>query len=283
MSEAFIVYSASAAADGRQASSINALRALYQQIVQHRWQIRQMFRQDFMRSFQFTRFGSVWNYILPLVPITVWVMLNALRFFPSFAGVSSVVYVTMGVTLWFLFAGLVSTPISVIESRLKDVVRSKIPIIGLVIASLAKLSFDTLVRLAGAAAVFVIFHGAPHWLAIAALFVAVLGVLFFSAVGLILAVFNLAFRDINKIVTIALSYGIMLSSVIFPLDRIEFLAKASLFNPFYIFIDSIRTLTVFGEVRHPAALVVFSLAGLFMFAFAARVIRRAEARLKGWT
>ncbi len=280
MPEAYVVNSASADGGG---SSINALRALYRQIVQHRWQIRQMFRQDFKASFQFTRFGAIWNYIIPLVPLTVWVLLNALRFFPSFSGVSSVVYVTMGVTLWFLCAGLVSTPISVIEARFRDLARAKIPMIGLVIASFAKLSFDTLVRMAGVAAVFIMFHGPPHWLVVVTPVIGALAMIFFSAIGLVLAILNLAFRDINKIVTITLQYGIMLSSVIFPLDSVKFLATASLFNPFYVFIDAIRSLTVFGEVRHPVPLAVFSVAGLFLFAFAARLILRAEARLKGWT
>jgi len=278
MSEKYVVYSAKPV----KAGSITSLKNLWANLNQYQWHISQMFHQDFVSAYRLTRFGAIWNYILPLVPLTVWVLLNTLRFFPSFDGVSSVVYVTIGVTLWFLFAGLVSTPITTIESRIKDSAKSRIPIVGIVVANLARLSFDTLVRIAGTALIFGLFQGAPHWMIIFVPFVAFFAFFFFSGLGLMLAIFNLAFRDINKIVPILLQYGIMLSSVIFPLDSIKVLAQVSLFNPFYVFIDTIRTLIVFGEINHPVPLAGFSVIGIIMFVFACRLIEETEPRLRGW-
>ncbi|MEL6371093.1 MAG: ABC transporter permease [Pseudomonadota bacterium] len=263
-------------------STFATVRALFKEIRDHRWHIAQLFRRDFFANSRLTRFGSVWNYILPLVPLTVWVLLNALRLFPGFNGVSSVVYVTLGITFWFLFAGFVSVPIGTIESRIKEVARSQMPLVGMIIAGFATLSFDTLVRIVGTAIVFAIFHGLPDWKIILVPIVVFFGTLFFSGLGLTLGVFNLAYRDIGKLVTIALQYGILLSSIIFPLDQIEFLGKISLFNPFYVFIDAIRTLTVFGEIRHPVPLAVFSGLGVLIFLFSCRLLYISQSRLKGF-
>lgn len=279
MNDQITVYSARA---NPRFTTIGAVKNLIADAWQYRWHIGQMFKRDFAGNYRLTRFGVVWNFILPLVPISVWVMLNSLRFFPSFNGVSSVVFVTFGITLWFLFAGFVSLPISTIESKIKQVSVSGLPLIGVIIASFASLSFDTLVRLVGTVLVFLIFHGAPDWRVIFTPIIVLFAMLFFSGAGLILATVNLAYRDVRKVVTIALQYGMLLSSVLFPLDGIPFLAKASLFNPFYVFIDAIRTLTVFGELHHPVALFAFCYASVVVFLFACRLFQASEQRIKGF-
>jgi lipopolysaccharide transport system permease protein len=279
MGEKLTVYSARW---NPRASTLEAVRALAGEIWSHRWHIQQMFWRDFSSAYRLTRFGAVWNYILPLVPISVWVMLNGLRFFPVMEGVKSVVYVTIGVTFWFLFAGFLNLPITTVENRIKEVSRSQMPLIGVVVASFAGLSFDTLVRLSGVVLVFALFHGAPHWQVVIAPIVVIFAALFFVGLGLLLAVFNLAYRDIGKLVSIALSYGMLLSSIVFPLDHIPLLAKISLFNPFYVFVDSVRTLAVFGEIRHPTALFAFSYLGIMLFLFSCRIIYVSQPRLRGF-
>ena len=263
-------------------TTLGAVKQMANDIWQYRWHIGQMFHRDFSGNYRLTRFGVIWNFILPLVPVTVWVMLNSLRFFPSFNGVSSVVYVTMGITLWFFFAGFVRLPIVTVESKIKQVSVSGLPLIGVIISSFAGLTFDTLVRLAGTVLVFLIFQGAPDWRIIFVPVIAIFALMLFSGMGLIFAVANLAYRDISKVVTIALQYGMLLSSVLFPLDSIAFLAKISLFNPFYIFIDAIRTLVVFGELHHPVALFAFCYLSIIVFLFACRLFHASERRIKGF-
>lgn len=279
MTEAITVYSA---VQDERVTTVAALKALALQIVRHRWHIRQLFIRDFASSYQLTRFGVVWNYLLPIVPITVWVLLSALRMFPSFEGVSSVVHVTMGVTLWFLYSGLVMSPISTVESKIREGTKSEMPLIGFVIAGFAQLFFDTLVRAIATASVFAFFQGASSIAILAAPLVVMAGSLFFTGVGLILAIFNLAYRDIVKIVGMLLQYGMLLSGVVFPIDEIPVLSDYVALNPFYVFVESVRTLSVSGTLQHPVALAGFSFAGILIFAFACRFFCASEKRLKGF-
>jgi ABC-type polysaccharide/polyol phosphate export permease len=279
MRDPVTVYSA---AEDERISFASALSGLARQIARRRYHINQLFIREFASAYQLTRFGVVWNYILPIVPISVWVLLSALRMFPSFEGVSSVVNVTMGVTLWYLFAGFLMTPITTVESRIREGAKSEMPLIGYVIAGFAQLLFDTLVRVAATAAVFAYFHGAPSIGGLAAPFVVAAGFIFFSGIGLILAVFNLAYRDIVKIVGVLLQYGMLLSGIVFPIDEIPVLSDLVAFNPFYVFVDSIRTLMTSGDMRHPIALAAFSFAGALLFIFACRFFHASERRLKGF-
>jgi len=279
MSESVTIYSSG---DAQKATFTGALAALAGQVARNRWHIGQLFARDFANSYQLTRFGVVWNYLLPVVPITVWVLLSGLRMFPSFEGVSSVVWVTMGVTLWFLFSGFLMLPITTVESKIREGSKSEMPLIGFVIVGFAQLFFDTLVRLVAAAAVFAVFQGIPHAAALAAPFVALSAFLFFAGVGLILAVFNLAYRDIAKIVGMILQYGMLLSGIVFPIAEVPFLSDYVAFNPFFVFVDSIRTLFVNGTISHPVELAIFSAAGAFIFIFACRFFYVSEKRLNGF-
>lgn len=279
MGEAITVYSA---AEDKQISHVAALRTLAREVGRHRWHISQLFLRDFAGAYQLTRFGVVWNYILPIVPISVWVLLSAFRMFPSFEGVSSVVHVTMGVTLWFLYAGFMMTPITTVEGKIREGAKSEMPLIGFVIAGFAQLVFDTLVRTLATAAVFAYFQGAPSVGVIAAPVIVAAGFLFFAGVGMTLAIFNLAYRDIVKIVGVILSYGMLLSGVVFPIDQVPVLSDYVAFNPFYVFVDSVRTVATTGEIRHPAELAGFSLAGVLVFIFACRFFHASEQRLKGF-
>lgn len=278
-SEDMTVY---AAARRDRVTMLGAVNSLRKQIATHWWHIGQLFARDFANSYQMTRFGVVWNYILPIVPITVWVLLSGLRMFPSFDGVSSVAYVTMGITLWFLFSGLVTVPIATVESKIREGAKSELPMIGFIIAGFAQLLFDTMVRAIAASLVFVFFQGAPFIASLAAPVVLLFAAVFFAGIGLFLAVFNLAFRDINKVVTMLLQYGMLLSAIVFPIDRIPLLSEYSYLNPFFVFVDSIRTLAVFGELRHPLALLGFSAAGVLLFLFACKLFYVSERRLKGF-
>ncbi len=279
MTETITVY---AAADDAKISFGGALRSLAGQIVQHRWHIGQLFIREFANAYQLTRFGVIWNYILPIVPITVWVLLSALRMFPSFEGVSSVVHVTMGVTLWYLFSGFLMLPITTVENKIREGSKSELPLIGFLIAGFAQLSFDTLVRAVATAGVFAYFQGAPAPGILMAPLVIAAAFMFFTGIGMILAIFNLAYRDVVKVVGVVLQYGMLLSGIVFPIDQIPILSDYVAFNPFYVFVDSIRTLATSGAIKHPVELATFSALGAAIFVFACRFFLMSEKRLKGF-
>lgn len=228
-----------------------------------------------------TRFGSLWNYFLPLVPITVYIALMGLRVFPSFGAVSGIVYVAIGVTLWFLFAGFVQVPIQTLEGRFRELSRTEFPIMAAIVGNFGTLLFDTAIRLALVALIFVIFQGWPDWRVV---FLPVLlgcAALFFFPLGLMLALLNLAYRDVNKVVRVALQYGLFLSGVLFPVEGLPVLGALEPFNPFHAFIESARTLAVSGTLTSWPSLVGFALAGLALGAVSLKAFYVLELRLRG--
>jgi lipopolysaccharide transport system permease protein len=250
-------------------------------LIAYRWQIVQSFKRDFAGLSNLTRWGAVWNFVLPLAPLGVYLMLTKLRVFPKFGGVDATVYITMGETLWFLFSGLLRSPISVLEGEFKTLARMNMPVFPAIVSGYSQLAFDTCLRIAVVAIVFVVFQGAPSWKIILAPLVIIFGAVFFSAVGLILALFNLAYRDISKIVGIALTYGIFFSGVIFPLSGGRFIEYALRANPFYVFIENVRAVSIGAPFQHVSSLIFFSASGLVIAGLAVLLAYRAEMRLRG--
>lgn len=250
-------------------------------LISHRWQIIQTFKRDFIGLSDLTRWGAIWNYVLPLVPLGAYVMLMALRLFPKFGEVNGVVYITMGVTLWYLFAGLLRTPISILERDYRMLARMNTPIFPAIASSVSQLAFETSLRLVVVAIVFGIFQGVPSWKIVFAPVLVLFACMLFSGIGLALALFNLALRDISKIVGIVLTYGIFFSGVIFPMGGGRTISYVLMSNPFYIFIENIRASAVGAPFVHVKILIGFCIAAIIVFALAVRLAYRAELRLRG--
>lgn len=262
-------------------SAWTAAHELWREIETFRWHIGVTFKKSFNAQSQLTRLGTTWNYVLPLVPITVYSALMAMRLFPSFDGVSALLYIAIGVTAWFYFAGLIRGPIDTAASQIRSITRSGFPLSSAIVANFAQLTFETSVRLVAVVVVFALTQGLPAWEIIFVPLPIAFGTLFFLGFGLTLSMLNLVYRDVAKLVTIALQYGILLSSVVFPLEHIPRMAGLLLLNPFYIFIDSIRSLAVSGTLHHPLALGIYSLLGMAMFLLGCKVFYTLELRFRG--
>ena len=255
--------------------------ALISETVKFRSHINTIFRNDFRASYRGTALGVIWNFILPILPITVYVMLANLRVFPAREGIPAAVYIGFNVTLWFLFTGLIRQPINKVRTRNNEVMKTAMPLSASIASSFASLTFDTLVRSAFILVV-VLATGASIQLGALALpFVVLAGFVFFLAVGLLLAILNAVYPDIDRVVTIVLQYGIFLSGVIFPLSALGPLKFLEICNPFAVFIYAARGLAFETGLPHPIAFYAWTASGAALLIVAARFFYVMEYRVRG--
>ena len=252
------------------------LLRLAEQGYRYRWQIAVNFWRDFRQIYSQTGLGLFWAFALPIVPVTIYVLLAKLRFLPQADGMDPAVYITTGVTLWFLFSGSVLQPVNSVKDKGGISARTEYPLIGVVLASFAQLVFDTFVRVAAVAGVFAFTQTIPAWAAILAPFLIVALLPLFFGAGLILSMANIAFADVAKVATVLLQYGIFISAVIFPLPE-----RFIMWNPFALAVDSVRDLLVFGTVNHPFHLAGLVALGVLVLLVGARVFYVMEYRVRG--
>jgi len=262
-------------------STWSAIRELYGEMIRYKEQIWTVFRQNFRNSYHGTSMGVAWNFILPLVPITVYLFLTKIRVFPTFDGVSGSTFLTFGVTIWYVFVGFVQLPINTVSSRSKEAMKTALPLSASIVSSFATLVFDTLVRLI---LVIVIVIGTKSWPEITApglFLVFIPGFFLFFGSGLILSILNVVYKDISRVTTILLTYGLFVSGVIFPLGTSTIAVWNSRLNPFAVFVNAGREIVFDGQLETYTPLAIWSVIGIFMFIFGARLFYVMEYRIRG--
>lgn len=262
-------------------SSFSALRHLLGEVVGYKGQIWTVFKQNFRSSYYGTGFGVLWNFILPLVPITVYLFLTKIRVFPSFEGVNGSTYLTFGVMIWFVFSGFVQLPISTVSSRTSEAMKTSLPLSASILSGFANLVFETIVRIGLVVGIMVLTQSWPTPFAPGLILVFVIGFFLFFGIGLILSILNVIYKDISRVTTILLQYGIFVSGVIFPLGTSNLAVLNSKLNPFAVFVDASRDIVFVGALRHPIPFAIWAAIGVVIFLVGCRIFYVMEYRIRG--
>jgi len=267
--------------DRLRASSVTAFRHLLKEIWMFRNHISTVFQQDFRAAYYGSGLGVVWNYILPIVPVTVYIMLGALQVFPNFDGVDGTTYRAFGITLWFLLAGCIQTPLQIIQSRNKDAMKTAFPLSASIVSSFGKLLFETMVRSVLVATVIVFTMSWPVWNALLLPFILLPAFMLFVGIGLLFGLLNTAYNDVSRVTSILLSYGIFVSGVIFPLPNHPMANILKMLNPFAIFIDASRSIVFKGTIDNIVAFGIVTTLSFVVFVIAIRLFYMMELRVRG--
>lgn len=259
---------------------IGAIGAMAAEIWRFRSHISVVFVGDFRSAYRGTKLGVLWNIILPLVPISVYILLVNLRIFPQYEGLSPAVYIGFNVTIWMLLTGMITRPMQVVRQRTQEAMRTSIPLTAAISSSFAQLSFDTLVRLVLVAALVIWFGPVPIVHLPLLLFTLFSGMVFCLSLGLILSIFNMIYPDIDRLTSIILQYGIFMSGVIFPVSTMGPLALLEDVNPFNVFIKSAREYLFFGTHIDLTVLLIWSGVALLLALIAGRFFYVMEHRIR---
>jgi len=261
--------------------SITAIRHLMGEIWIFRSHIWIVFREQFRSSYYGSGLGVFWSYVLPLIPLTVYLLLAKMRIFPNFEGVDGTVFITFGVTLWFLFSGCIQIPISIIQSRNTEGMKTAFPLSAAIVSGFAQLLFDTLLRSTFVFGVMILTKSLPTLPGLLLPLVFLPAILLFVGMGLFLGMLNVVYTDISRIVAIALQYGIFISGVIFPVSETGWLSKFNTFNPFFVFIEASRSLVYHGSITNLYNCAVMVGLAITVFIFSCRLFFIMEYRVRG--
>jgi ABC-type polysaccharide/polyol phosphate export permease len=260
---------------------ITALSALHKELMAFRPHIGTLFAKDFRAAYRGAALGVFWNFALPLLPISAYVLLAGLRVFPAREGIPAAIYISVGATMWFLMIGLIRQPITIVKSRTNEVMKTALPLSASIASSFAMLLFETGVRIGLVVVLIVAMRVWPALTAPLIIPVVLIAAIFSLSLGVFLSILNAVSPDIERVVTIFLQYGIFLSGVIFPVSSLGPLDFLEVANPFAVFITAARDAAFGGGFSHPAALAGWSAAALVFAVISARFFYVMEYRIRG--
>lgn len=219
------------------------------EIARNRWLTSQLFKRDFFAGYKQSLLGICWTFIVPLVSVGTFIILNLSGVFS--AGEIKIpypLYALLGVAVWNLFAnGLVSGADSLVRAgdMIKKINFSRK---SLVIASFGSSLIAFLIQLILVGLLFVFYQIMPA-ATILFLPLVILPLLCLSlGLAFIFAILNSVMRDISRALPMVLTFLMFLTPVLYANPKFGILASLTKFNPVYYSISAVRDIALTGKI-----------------------------------
>lgn len=222
---------------------------IYYEIKNNRWLIFQLFKRDFYALYKQSFMGVLWAFIVPLVSVGTFVILNQSGIFST--GDISIpypIYATMGMAFWQLFsAGLIASSTSLVNAG-SMVTKINFSKKSLVIASTGQSIISFLIQFGLVLILCAILNYAPSIdILLTPLFVIPI-ILITLGIGFMLSIINGVMRDIGNIISLALTFLMFLTPVLYTRPAEGFLRTITNYNPMYYLISIPREAVLTGTM-----------------------------------
>jgi len=237
-------------------------------------------KRDLSAPYRQSYLGVVWAFVLPIVPVSVYIILERIRILNVQQPIPYALYAVIGFTLWMLFIGSISNAMNKVIGERAILTRTRYSLIVSLVTGYGKVLSEMLIRIMFVPFVFLWYGMLPSWHALA-LPVLVLPLLALSVgLGIVLSILNIVMRDTKNLVDVFARYGIFLCSVIFPLPATGFVGAVNdSINVVAHLINGIRDSIVLGNMENPTGYVISSVVALFVLVVALKGLSAAEHRV----
>jgi lipopolysaccharide transport system permease protein len=252
------------------------LREMVHEQVQYRDLLFQMVKRDLTLRYKQTFMGAGWAVFMPLLNTVVFSVIF-MRVARIDVGVPYPLFAYSGLVAWNLFASSLRLSITSLTSNMGLVTKVYFPReifpVSIVLVALVDFTVANLVLVG-----LMTFYGiAPSVTMMYVPIVVLVHVTFTIAVGLILAMANLFYRDVKYIFEVVLAVGMFATSVLYPVSLIGGrTAKLMYLNPMTPIVDGYRRAMVMGENPLTPAFAATAVIASVMFVAAWILFHRAE-------
>lgn len=253
---------------------------IFREIISNRWLIFQLFKRDFSASYKQSMMGFVWAFVIPLISIGTFMLLNRSGIFNI--GTTNVPYplfVVLGMSLWQLFStGLITCSNALV---LAGPMISKINFSrkALVISAIGQALIAFLVQMLLFVILCAYYRITPH-IEILLLPMIILPLLLMTlGFGFILSILNGVLKDVSTLLPMLMTFLMFLTPVLYPKPLQGLLMHVGQYNPMYYFITAARELAFEGQVSNVLGLVFCSIVAFVIFVICIKIFHLTETKI----
>ena len=265
------------------ATFIESLKALFLQAKEYRWQIWLAIKKKIQATYQQDTFGLFWSIVMPIIPMTVYMVLAQIKVLKTVENMPFVYYISMGMLVWLLMATSIHAMLLAIKSEKSILTTTNFPIFPTLLSRLGEVLNDTGIRFI-VVAIIVVWYQIDVTLygLIMALLSLIPAIIFAMGIGMMLSILDVIVQDTRRIILLALRYGLFISSVIFPFPENGIAGSLNDFNFFNTFVNATRDLLHHGSIHQPMVFMITSLVGVLIFTIAAKLIYTMDYKIRAY-
>jgi ABC-type polysaccharide/polyol phosphate export permease len=247
------------------------------------WQVGLILWRQFTEPYRKTVLGAFWALILPIIPIAAYVMLRlAIQSgAPDTNGIHPVVYVSVGVTLWFLFRDMFMAPVTAVQKQSALISQTHFPVVGAIMVGAGRALMDTFMRVLFCIPFLLLYAQTTPTLGVEAALLMAFGSLLMLCVGVLIIPLWIMLPDVIQVLEVIFRFLIFFSLAIFPLSFSGYWGLTVTANPFAFLIEQVRALAFGKEAAIDLLGIGFIALAAFVSVFiAAYVIGALENRIR---
>ena len=264
-------------------SMITAFIALFQQALNYRWQIWLAIKKKIRATYQQDVFGLFWSIVMPIIPMTVYMVLAHIKVFKTVDDMPHIYYIAMGMLVWLLMATTIHALMLSIKAEKSILTTTNFPIFPTLLSRLGEVLHDTAIR-------FVVLLMIVMWyqmdVTIISSLLAILSlipaIIFALGLGMMLSILDVVVQDTRRLVLLGLRYGLFLSSVIFPFPEWGIPGAINQFNFFNTFVNATRDLLHHGTLDNLSLFLYTSLIGIIIFMIAVKLVYTMDYKIRAY-
>ncbi|MFH1776934.1 MAG: ABC transporter permease [Candidatus Omnitrophota bacterium] len=225
-------------------------KQIFFEIIKNRWLTYQLFKRDFLTLYKQSFVGIVWVFIVPLVSVGTFMVLNRSGIFTvGKINVPYPVYAILGIAFWQLFAtGLTATSNSMVNAGAM-IVKINFSKKSLVFASFGRAIISFLIQIALLSLLFVYYRIRPS-IAILILPLLIIPMMLLSiGLGFIVSLLNGVIRDLGTMLPILLTFFMFLTPVLYAKPTTGMLCYITNYNILYYLVSVPRNILLTGVVN----------------------------------
>lgn len=256
------------------------LHDIIKEFIDNKWLFYQLFKRDFLATYKQSLIGVFWAFIVPLVTVGTFMLLNRSGIFKiGSLDVPYFVYATLGMASWQLFAtGLISGSNSLVKAG-SMVVKINFSKKSLVLASSVQGMISFSVQFLLGIILCFLFGITPKWQILFIPF-AVLPLLFLTfGISLMLAILNGIIRDVGNAMSILLTLLMFLTPVLYAVPENGTLHDIIKMNPLSYLVSAPRDLAIHGKLNTFTGYIYASVFSFIIFIFCLIAFHQTETRV----
>ncbi len=259
------------------------LQESFKQIIQYRWQILLAIKKRIQSTYQQDAFGFFWSILMPIIPMTVYMVLAHIKVFNTVKDQPFIYYIAMGMMVWLMMASIIQNVMLSIKKEKSILTTTNFPILASMISQLGSVLYETAIRIIAVVAIVIWFGIDTSFTSIILSILSLIPAIIFAfALGMILSILDIVIQDTRRIVDIFLRYGLFISSVIFPFPTDGLLGTINQFNFFNTYINATRDILYYGTIENLSLFIYTSIVALFLFMISLKLVYNMEYKIRAY-